>query len=162
MLMYVFLHVLSTRFTSHANVNYIIYEHYLRHQKEAEELLNMGCSVMLLRLLPRGDQGGLPGPEGRQRMWEYCKHQNNLSDLPFIPQRPWKRKKATRGYQAGYIALLGIIQPLDLLLSIFNLTGVMMLSVLIRHKSKMHLWFSAATTSTTTANLITSTMPLWK
>ena len=96
---------------------------YLRHLKEAGELLYTGCSVMLLRLLSWGDQGGLPGPEGRQWMWQYCKHQNNLSDLPFILQRPWQIKKATRGYPAGYIALVGIIQLLGLLLSISNLTG---------------------------------------
>lgn len=82
----------------------------------------MGCSVQLLRLLPWGDQGELPGPEGRYWMWEYRKHQNSLSDLPFISHMPWKTKIAARGYQAGCIALVGITQSLCFLLSISNLT----------------------------------------
>jgi len=36
------------------NVNCIDYAHYLRHLKEAEELLRMGCSVTLLRFFATG------------------------------------------------------------------------------------------------------------
>lgn len=72
MLIYVFPYSCSAGFISHANVSYMNYEYYLRDLKEAEELFHMGFLVMIPRILPCGDQGGLSGPEGRQWMWEYC------------------------------------------------------------------------------------------